>query len=108
MVPAKYNFQPQVRGDSINSRTITILIDSTPAEIASSTMNIRNSQGKLIHNVPLTIVDNVITIPEISGSVTSTFPVQTLKHDIQVTLTNGKVRTYIQGLISIKQDYSYV
>ena len=105
MVPGKYNFKSQVRGDTILSRTITVNIDSNPAEFASAAMNVRNSQGRLIENITLSFTDNVITIPNID---TTAWPIQTLKYDIQVTSAAGVVRTYIQGLIPIKEDYTYV
>lgn len=107
MTPGIYNYPSQVRGDTIRQRTFTVSIDTIPANIVSAKMNIRDCFNVLVYNVPLVVNSNIITQPSIDGSVTKLFPLAILNYDIEITLSGGLIRTYIQGTIEILKDYSY-
>ena len=104
MKPATYNYEKNVRGDTIGSRTVTVVIDSNPASISSARMQIRTDSGDLIHDASVSIAANVVTINSIDGATTATFPVDNLKYDLELTLSGGIIRTYLQGDVPIIQD----
>jgi len=109
MTPATYNFEDTVRGDTIKTRDVTILLDGSPASITTARMYIRGKNDSLVYkNDNLTVNTNVVTIPTIAGSETKNFPVDTLQYDLEVTLSGGVVRTYMQGSITILKDYTNV
>jgi len=108
MTPATYNYGDQVRGDTIGVRTVTIVIDSSPASLSSARMNIRRNNGALVFNVSPTVNSNVVTIPAIAAADTAKFPVEQLKYDLEVTLSDSTVHTYMGGTINIVTDFSYV
>jgi len=107
MEPAIYNYGITVRGDTIALRTVTIVIDDIAANISSTRMMIRKEDQTLVTTLTPTISSNTVTIPAIAGSTTATFPIGTLKYDLEVTLSGGDVRTYIQGDIPIVTDYTH-
>lgn len=98
------------RGDSLPSWAVVVDIDGSPAVLSSARMMIResNSAKTLVFTVTVSVVDDTATIPEISKTDTASFPVGLLKYDLEVTLSSGVVRTWIEGEIAIIQDQSYV
>lgn len=105
--PATYNFCDTVRGDTIRGRDFTITIDASPANITASKLYFRRQNNDLVFAATTSEAGGVVTMAAVPGSETASWPVETIKYDLEVTLSGGLVRTYVAGTIKILRDESY-
>jgi hypothetical protein len=98
-----YNFKPVVRGNTLDGRTFTVTFSPIAKTISSATMKIKDKSGTILHQPTLTVLDNVITMPDVSDTVTATWPAGTLSYDIDCVMSDGKVKSYIYGSIPVIQ-----
>lgn len=105
---AIYNREPIYRGDTLNSMGLT-LVDKTSEEAIVPTslcVQIRSSLGRLLANVGWHIEGDKVVIEAVPPEITRTFPVGVHKYDVEYTLPNGVVRTYVSGSVEVLRDFS--
>jgi hypothetical protein len=102
-----HNFDPIFRGDTIYARTYTVTQNTLPASIESARLYFRTASKKLVFKATCVVAGNEITMNQINDTDTQEFPVGTLYYDLEITLTNGIVRTWVKGIQEILQDQSY-
>ena len=100
----KYNFPQHINGDTFNGVTFTVSVNAVPLNLTDATikMQARTQSGALA--LELTTTDNEIEITTpLSGIfsikeqiITVTDPAK-FNYDIQITLSDGTIKTYIEG-----------
>lgn len=108
MKPVKYNFPVYSRGDTTDEFTVTPKDKDTGLvlDVASARMQLRDAQNATtIYEPTLTVSAGVITIP--------VFPILTTqnllgnyKYDLEVTLADGTVATYMRGTWTFLEDFT--
>ncbi len=109
MTPGCFNWPAQYASDTAEIQSIQILEDDDPVNLtgATVTMQARRGPGKPVL-IDLTSVANAGI--EITDATDGTFLVggyenpdieATLRYDLQVTFSNGDIRTYISGVYPI-------
>ena len=105
---AIYDRKPIYRGDTLNPMRLT-LVDRESGETVVPTslcVQIRSSFGKLLADVGWHIEGGKVVVEAVPPETTRTFPVGVHKYDVEYTLPNGVVRTYVSGSIEILRDFS--
>ena len=109
MTTDTYNFPDHIKGDTIEKIEFTITVDSVPLPLegAAIKMNLRTRENALLQEFDL---DDGFTITNASGGVFE-FDEQIIdvmagahKYDIEFTLSDDSVKTYIKGNWTITQD----
>ena len=102
----KYNFLNHKKGDTFNSRKITINLDLTDAQIDIHF----KSKGSVIpsfywstRNGSIVIIDAARGIMTLDKKKLN-FPKNIYFYDFQITHKNGETFTYFEGFIKILQD----
>lgn len=105
---AKYDFPDITKGDTFLSRTITIEVNGSPLDLTGATplMQLRLRPGaKVEHEFDLTISDAAggeITINEFDVEL----DYKTYYYDLQITLSDDTILTYIKGKFKVLSDIS--
>lgn len=108
-----YDFPTHKKGDTFPGVSFTIEIDDTPLDLSSSIirMIVRDCNG--INTLDLSNSTSGITITDAPGGI---FAVDeqiidinpgAYSYDIQITLSDGRVKTWISGKWVITQDVTY-
>ena len=112
----RYDFTPMRRGDSFPEREIakTEQPAGTPKAIASARMEVRSSQGDLVHfwdseADPATITiggagNNSVVLAEVGPAVTSGFVPGEHNFDLEVFWVSGGNRTIVAGKFPVIID----
>lgn len=105
---AIYNRKPIYRGDTLNPMRLTLVDkDSDEAIVPTSLcVQIRSLQGKLLADVGWHVEGSKVVVEAVPPETTRTFPVGVHRYDVEYTLPNGVVRTYVSGSIEILRDSS--
>jgi hypothetical protein len=112
---AHYNFPNTIRGDTFDGILFTITVNAIPADLTNAHIKMD------LRLTPLGIVADTFSDGSgitISGTPTDgkfTFDAQVISiaaanyyYDIEITFSNGVIKTYIGGRWNILQDVSYV
>jgi hypothetical protein len=89
-----------VQGDTLLSTQITYLSNGNPIDIASAIYSINAPYG-LVYSGPCVVIGNVVTTPQVDGSVTQCWPARLLYWDVEITTSAGVKRTYINGSFNL-------
>jgi hypothetical protein len=102
-----YNFgddplKPIIKGDTTNYVLFNFLVDGSPIDIASARMHIKKKakDTAVVFSPALTVGVSSVTVEEQEY----TFAAGEYVHDIELTLTNGKIKTYVEGTFTLTQD----
>ncbi len=102
MIPGTFNFAPHVQGDTFRSRAVAVTINGVGASIASARWAVkRASAGTRLFSGACTVAGSTVTTPVAAGSVTENWPKGDYVHDLEITLTDGTVRTYLAGKLTV-------
>lgn len=101
---AEYNRPGSFRGDTLLGLTISITLGGVDADISSARLQLRTSSGKLVYDWVPVVVGNLVTFDEIPPEITKDFPVGVLEFDLKVTLSSGRVVTWLKGTQPILVD----
>ena len=104
---ATYNRPSLVRGDTLLSWSVAITQDGLPVEITSARSQLRYVGGLLVHTFDVQVVGNVVTYAEVEAGVTATWPLTTLVYDLEITLADGRVVTWLKGSQEITIDRTH-
>ena len=104
---ATYNRPELVRGDTLLGWSVTISIDGYPATISSARSQLRTPRNSLIHEFDVIVVGNVVTIGRVLPEVTATWPLDVLEYDLEITLEDGRVVTWLRGQQKITLDRTF-
>lgn len=105
--PAIYNRRPSLRGDTLRGFSLEARIGGEPASIVSARSQLRTPAGRLIHTYELYVSGAQVTVPDVPAEVTRNWPVATLVYDIEVTLADERVVTWVSGAQPILADRTY-
>jgi hypothetical protein len=110
-----YNFPDHRKGDTIEAITFTITVNTVALDLtgASAKMDVRNSKGNRLARFTTTPAAGLtILAPATDGKLR--FDEQiigieagTHDYDIEITLADDSVKTYIAGRWTITQDQTY-
>lgn len=105
---AIYNRKPIYRGDTLNPMRLTLVDKDLEEAIVPTSLcvQIRSSYGKLLADVGWYVEGDKVVIEAVPPETTRTFPVGVHRYDVEYTLPNGVVRTYVSGSIEILRDFS--
>jgi hypothetical protein len=109
-----YNFPDHIKGDTMQAVNFTVTVNASPLNLTGATikMDLRTSNGNLRKRFS-SVDDDGISITNAAGGVFSVIeqiidvPAMTYKYDIEITLADDSVRTYIAGTWTITQDQTY-
>ena len=111
-----YNFPAHIKGDTMEAVTFTITVNGVALDLtgASAKMDVRTKdKGNKLKRYTTTANDGLtIVAPATDGKLRFDKKIVDLvagvhKHDIEITLFDGSVKTYISGDFPITQDVSY-
>lgn len=108
MTPGVYNFPDVVRGDSINAKQFTVVIDAVPLDLDPVTIR-STFKGPSMNEVKtigsgITIIDANAGIFQIDQFILSRAGIY--NYDIEFTLSGGSVKTFIEGSIKVLEDFT--
>lgn len=97
------------RGDTYEGQSFTFTDTGTgdPIAITSGRAQVRDSSDKQVHSFTVTISgagNNVATLSDISQSRSASIPSGVHNWDLELTLVDGRVRTYITGTFTVTKD----
>ena len=107
MISATYNRRPYYRGDTILGWSVEIKKDGVPVDIASARLQLRAGVGMLVYDWPLTITGATVTMHDIPAEDSAKFQPIDLHYDLEVTLADGRVVTWLAGCQPIVADGTY-
>jgi hypothetical protein len=82
-------------------------MDEAPVDISSARSQLRTPKNSLVHEVDVSIVGNIVSMAEVPPEVTSTWPLYVLEYDLEVTLVDGRVVTWLKGNQPVVIDRTY-
>jgi hypothetical protein len=109
-----YNFPDHVKGDTFNGITFTVTLNSIALPLTGAT--IKMQLRKLITDpvaLELSTINNKIQITNAPGGVFAIMPqiidiaTQNYIYDIEITLQDGTIKTYISGKWKIISDVTH-
>ena len=109
-----YNFPDHIKGDTMQAVNFTVTVNSSALDLTGATikMDLRTSNGNLRKRFS-SVDDDGISITNAAGGVFSVLeqiidvPAMTYNYDIEITLSDDTVNTYISGTWTILQDQTY-
>src|SRR3990172_2612992 len=110
-----YNFPDHRKGDTIEAITFTITVNTIAINLtgASAKMDVRNKQGNKLERYTTTPADGLtIVAPATDGKLRFDEKIVNIEagthdYDIEITLVDSSVKTYILGTWKIIQDITY-
>ncbi len=109
-----YNLADHHKGDTWNGVQFTILSNGSAVDLTSATVRVmfrrESKTGKVVKSLT---VGSGVTLTDASNGVltidafTLDWSPNTYFYDVEVTLSGGTIRTYVEGYIKINQDSSY-
>jgi len=107
-----YNFHDHLKGDTFEGTTFTILVNGIPLSLTNSfiKMSLKTNKSTLKSDFDLSTTNGrLLIIDAINGKFQIVpqiidIPAALYYYDIQIILSNGKVKTYIEGQWKIEQD----
>ena len=104
---ATYNRPALVRGDTLLGWSVAITQDSLPVSIASARSQLRTSRNALLLESVVTVAGNVVSIAQVEAEITATWAIGVYDYDLEITLADGRVVTWLKGQQSIVIDRTY-
>jgi hypothetical protein len=104
---ATYNRTPFLRGDTLLGWGVDIEIADQPAQLLAARLQLRTTNGRLVYDWPASVNGSRIQFPDVPASITANWPVGVLLYDLEVTLADGRVATWLQGEQCVVADRSY-
>jgi hypothetical protein len=111
-----YDFPDHIKGDTMEAVTFTITVNAVALNLtgASARMDVRESlKGKQLVRYTSAVSGGLtIVAPATDGKLRFDeaiidLPVGTHNYDIEITLADASVKTYISGTWTIVQDITY-
>lgn len=109
-----YNITGQRRGDTYPGVSFTYVKDSTAIDLTGASIRILFRGNHKTGSVTKTLTNGSgITIDNATGGIFSIdafiidLPVGNNYYDVQVTLSDGTIKTYVEGYMEVLQDVSY-
>lgn len=111
MIPkytGEWNRGDVYKGDTIKEFTITLLgrFDRKPVTPVSVCCQLKDRNGNILHTYAPVINGARVTFPRIDGEDTRDFNIGVCVFDVEYTLPDGVVRTYLKGKQRILEDVS--
>lgn len=107
---ATYDRKPIYRGDTLDALRITITDTETGDKVipVSLCVQIRSRYDKILANIGWSIDEDTgsITIDAVPPEVTREFYPGVHRYDVEYTLPDGRVRTYLSGTVTVLKDVS--
>lgn len=104
---ATYNRAPVVRGDTLRGWSVAVEIDGQPVGIQSARLHLRARGGRLVYSWPAAIDGAVVRMADVGAAVTAEWPAESLTYDLELTLADGRVATWLQGEQPVLADRTY-
>ena len=107
-----YNFPDHIKGDTFNGVEFTLEVNSLPVDLTNASIKMYlKTQSKACDvvakfttdNGKLTITDAVNGVFQFDNQIIN-INAGTYDYDIEITLNNGTIKTYIKGTWKILQD----
>jgi hypothetical protein len=107
-----YNFPNHIKGDTFNGVEFTLEVNSVAVDLTNASILMYLKKQKAPCDVvasfstdttKITITDAVNGVFQFNNQIIDV-PAATYDYDIQITLNNGNVKTYIKGTWTILQD----
>ena len=106
------NLRDRILNDTFRSVEFTINVDGSPVDLTGTTIatefRFRTKTGTVVKSVNnsagMTITDAVNGVVEIDEFTPVTWSPDTYYYDVQITFTDGTIKTYVQGTVKILQD----
>jgi len=92
--------QQVVRGDTLEARNFTILVNSLAPTISSATFGVKHGSTTIYGPVSCSVAANVVTRPAVADTVTSDWGKQQYTWDIRCTIS-GVTKTWIKGTFTM-------
>lgn len=110
-----YDFPDHIKGDSFSGQRFTILVNGVPLNLTNATikMDLRGQANLATYALRFMTSDNTIQIVDAANGVFEVRPriidiaPKTYFYDIEITLQDGTVKTYISGTWNIVQDITH-
>lgn len=107
-----YNFHDHLKGDTFEGTTFTISVNGIPLSLIGSfiKMSLKTNKSTIKSDLDLSTTNGrLLIIDGINGKFQVVpqiidIPAALYYYDIQIILSNGKVKTYIEGQWKIEQD----
>ena len=107
-----YNFPNHIKGDTYGGTSFTITVNTIPLDLtgASIKMSLKSNKSTSKSDLDLTTANNRIKIVTAASGIFQVpsqvidLPAGLYYYDIQITLANKSVKTYIEGQWKILQD----
>ncbi len=114
MEQAIYNFNPHVKGDTFEALTFTVSVNEEPLTLtgASIRMHLRLAPLHPVAHELSTAEGHIVITDAVNGEFQIKkqiidFPAALYWYDIEVTLANGDIKTYVAGKWQITQDVTH-
>lgn len=114
MEQAIYNFNSHVKGDTFKAITFTVTVNDDPLDLtgASIRMQLRLSPLHPVAYELSTAGDQIEITDAVNGKFQIKkqiidFPAAVYYYDIEITLADGDVKTYVAGKWQITQDVTH-
>jgi hypothetical protein len=101
---AVYNREATYRGDTLLGWSVQVDIDGAPAPLASARLQLRAANGSLVHDWAPGVVGSNVTFPTVPAETTAQWPVGRLEFDLEITLLDGRVATWLTGSQLVNAD----
>ena len=102
-----YDRPAYVRGDTIPAFTLTVQQGDPPQNVTptSARAQLRTAMGKLLHEFAMSIdPDGKVRMGAVQPEDSARFPLGKHYYDVEVTLPDGRVLTYLRGTMKIVAD----
>lgn len=99
-----------VRGDTLDgfSHLYTLDSDGSELSITSARATLKSATGTPFHNwatgTDVTIVGGLVTFGAVQD--TLSFPIGTMNYDVELTLNDGSLKTFVCGKMRVVEDYT--
>jgi hypothetical protein len=111
---ARYDFPQHVKGDTFNGVQFTVTVNAVPLDLTAAhiKMDLRLTPLGVVaesfsDGAGITIAVNPATgVFKFDAQVVN-IPAATYYYDIEITLSNGVIKTYVGGRWTILQDITY-
>jgi len=106
-----YNFPDAVRGDSYGDVAFEILLNEEPANLTDAVIRmwLVDKQNIVATSIYSTANDKIVITDAAAGKFKIVFGILTLapgvyNHDIEIEFTDGTVKTWIKGTLTVLND----
>lgn len=104
---ATYDREPVIRGDTLPGWSVDVQVNSQPQEIESARLHLRTSTGRLVYDWPVTVSGSTVFMAPVEHEVTEKWPILALQYDLELTLSDGRVVTWLTGRQPVSPDVTY-